>query len=407
MTPAPPSAPRVLIVGLGISGIATAIALHKAGWQPVIIEKAPARRGGGYFIALFGVGRIAAERLGILGGLHNRIPVPSVNHQVDRAGRRRPGVGFADVPGAPWMMMRGDVERAAFAALPDDAEVRFATVPEAIEQDATGVSVRLRNTADGTTQTERFDLVVGADGLRSTVRTLAFGPPQRYLHRLGYMIAAFAMPGPLPGLAQGEGAILTESGRSFQVFPFGDGPPTVLFSYRTDDVDAEFTKPPAQRIREVYGPEPLGALMEAAVQVLESGGEYLFDSVEQSRLDAWHHGRVVLIGDAAWCVTLYAGMGATSGIAAADLLGIMLQRHPGNLQAALTAWETKLRPYVTEYQKAGVTNRAFLTPTGRAEMVRRAVLMRVRRRLIGNAWLRRRLLNSKPIRIRNTDLATV
>ncbi|MEU6711682.1 FAD-dependent monooxygenase [Nonomuraea sp. NPDC046802] len=405
MTPVHPSSRRALVVGLGISGIATAIALHKAGWRPVVIEKAPARRGGGYFIAMFGAGRIAADRLGILKGLHNRIPVPSVNHQVDRAGRRRPGVGFADIPNGPWMMLRGDVERAAFDALPDDVEIRYATVPEAIEQDADGVTVTLRDTANQATRTERFDLVVGADGLRSTVRTLVFGPPQQYLHRLGYMIAAFALPSALPGLPRGEGAILTEPGRSFWVFPFHDRPPTVLFSYHTDDVDAEFAKPPAQRIREVYGPEPLGDLMEAAVQVLESTDEYLFDSVEQSRLDSWHRGRVVLVGDAAWCVTLYAGMGATSGIAGAELLGIMLRRHSGDLDTALTAWEQKLRPLIDVFQKTGVTNRIVFTATTRAERVRRTLMMRLRRTLFGSARLSRLLARSKQMRLRNEDMA--
>ncbi|MEV0622060.1 FAD-dependent monooxygenase [Nonomuraea sp. NPDC050404] len=405
MTTAPKSPPRALVVGLGISGIATAIALHQAGWRPVIIEKAATRRSGGYFVGLFGSGRIAADRLGILKGLHNRIPIPSVNHEVDRAGRRRPGIGFADLPEGPWMVMRGDIERAAFEALPDEVEVRYATVPEAIEQDAGGATVTLRDTTANSTRTERFDLVVGADGLRSTVRRLAFGPPEKYLHRLNYMIAAFALPGDLPGLARGEGAILSEPGRSFWVFPFADHPSTVLFSYHTDDVDAEFTKPAARRIREVYGPEPLGDMMEAAVRTLESSDEYLFDSVEQARLDSWHRGRVVLVGDAAWCVTLYAGMGATSGIAGADLLGTMLRRHPGDLETALTAWEDKLRPAIDAFQKTGVSNRIGFTATTPAERVRRALLMRFRRVVLGSAGLSRRLANSRQFRLRNQDMA--
>ncbi|WP_433362756.1 FAD-dependent monooxygenase [Streptosporangium sp. CA-115845] len=404
-TTSPKSSPRALIVGLGISGISTAIALRKAGWTPVIIEKAATRRGGGYFIGMFGSGRIAADRLGILKGLHNRIPSPSVNYEVDRSGRRRPGMGFADLPNGPWMMMRGDVERAAFDALPEDVEVRYATVPEAIEQDGEGVTVTLRNTADHSTHSERFDLVVGADGLRSTVRRLAFGAPEKYLHRLNYMIAAFALPEDLPGLTRGEGAILVEPGRSFWVFPFADRPSTVLFSYRTDDVDAEFATPAARRIREVYGPEPLGEMMEAAVRVLESSDEYLFDSVEQARLDRWHRGRVVLVGDAAWCPTLYSGMGATSGIAGADLLGAMLRRHPGDLEQALTSWEQKLRPYVDAHQKSGVSNRVGFTPTTRAERVRRALLMRFRRVVFGSPALYRLIARSKQMRLRNEDLA--
>ncbi|MEV1175514.1 hypothetical protein [Nonomuraea sp. NPDC049784] len=60
---------RALVVGLGVSEIATALRLRQIGWTPVIIERAADRRSGGYFIALFGAGRAAAQRLGILDNL--------------------------------------------------------------------------------------------------------------------------------------------------------------------------------------------------------------------------------------------------------------------------------------------------------------------------------------------------
>ncbi|MET7464024.1 NAD-binding protein [Nonomuraea sp. NPDC005501] len=103
MTSSSSSRKRALVVGLGVSGIATAIGLRRIGWEPVIVERAPGR---------------------------------------------------------------GDVERAAFAALPHDVEIRYATTPTHIEQDASGAEVTLEH--DGGSVTERYDLVVGADGLRST-----------------------------------------------------------------------------------------------------------------------------------------------------------------------------------------------------------------------------------------------
>jgi hypothetical protein len=67
-------------------------------------------------------------------------------------------------------------------------------------------------------------------------------------------------------------------------------------------------------VRAVFGPV-LGAVLGAALDVLESAEHVLFDSVEQVHMDSWHRGRVVLVGDAAWCVTPHAGMGASSGMA--------------------------------------------------------------------------------------------
>ena len=234
--------------------------------------------------------------------------------------------------------------------------IRFSTTPTAISQDGDGVSVVLTNTQTQESTTERFDLVVGADGIRSTVRQLVWGPHERYLDRLGFMICAFELSEPLPGLVQQEGAVLSEPGRSFWVFPFADHAPTVLFSYQVDDVEAERAKARqtgvSQRLREVYGPEPLGDMMSAAIEHLENTDEFLFDSVEQVKVDHWHDGRVVLLGDAAWCPTLYSGMGATSALAGADALGLMLAKHPDDVETALSAWENKLRPAITDFQQS-------------------------------------------------------
>lgn len=393
-----------LVVGAGISGLSTAIALAKAGWRPVVVERASQRRRSGYFVVMYGSGRIAAERLGMT-GLRNRMPVDSRTSQIDRAGNRRPGLGFQDVPGVPWMLLRGDVERAAFDALPEGLDIRFSTVPTAIEQDAGGVDVTLHDTSSDRTTVERFGLVVGADGLRSTVRRLVFGPPERFLQPLGYMIAAFALPGALPGLEASEGVILGEPGRSFWVFPFADHPPTVLFSYRTDDVDAEFGRPVAERIREVYGPEPLGDLMESAVRTLESTDEVLFDSVAQVRVDGWHEGRVVLIGDAAWCVTLYVGMGAAAGIAGADALGRRLEAHPDDLEAALTSWEAKLRPAIADFQASARSMRPLFTQESAAEMRRLNATLGFRRMVLRSRLFSGVLARTRRFRLRNSDLA--
>jgi 2-polyprenyl-6-methoxyphenol hydroxylase-like FAD-dependent oxidoreductase len=394
---------RVLVVGMGVSGIATATRLHRAGWTPVIIERAASRRSGGYFVALFGAGRAAARRLGILEHLHDRTSsVQSLD--IDRAGRTRPGMAYSDIPGDAWLMLRGDVEKAAFAKLPEDVEVRYATVPTAIAQDADGVDVTLLDTATGTSTTERFDLVVGADGLRSTVRSLAFGPHERYLKRLGYMIAAFEYPGTPAGLAPGGGATLLEPDRSMWVFAFADHDPTILLSYRTDDVDAEFTRPPAERVRAAFGPQPPGSTLGAVLDALETTDALLFDSAEQVHLDTWHKGRVVLVGDSAWCVTLYAGMGVSAGLVGADLLGSMLERHPDDLEAALTKWERGLRPYISHYQDAAPDERKIFVMDNRRQILMRRALPALLKNKLGKRLADRIIQADQIIKYKSPDI---
>ncbi|MEU8148760.1 FAD-dependent monooxygenase [Nonomuraea sp. NPDC048901] len=369
---------RALVVGLGIAGIATALRLRQVGWEPVLVERAAARRSGGYFIMLFGAGAASARRLGVLEAIGDRTPQPAP-YEVNRSGRRRsPGVSPAGLPGKPRVVLRGDIERALFSALPDDVEIRYSTVPTRITQDDSAVEVTLHDTASDTTVTERFDLVVGADGMRSTVRELAFGP-QDYLHPLNYMIGATVLDKPIEGIDQDQGLTLAEPGRSAWIFPFSDHAPGLLFSYRTDNIDAEFTRPPIESIRAAFGPQPPGPVLEKLLTAFEQAPNHLFDSVNQVKMPRWHRGRVVLVGDAAWCVTLYAGMGASSGIAGGELLGTMLQRHPADMPGALRAWEAQLRPFIHTEQNTALTTRRLFTPHDRKEQIMRTLMLRLMR----------------------------
>ncbi|TWF82269.1 2-polyprenyl-6-methoxyphenol hydroxylase-like FAD-dependent oxidoreductase [Pseudonocardia hierapolitana] len=396
---------RALVVGLGISGTASALRLHRAGWDVVVLEKAPERRRGGYFIALFGTGIAAAERLGIAGAVPDRADPSGASYDIDRTGRRRRGLGYANLPGKNRLVVRGDIEDAAFSALPDEAEIRYATVPTALAQDFDGVDVEIRDLNTETTTIERFDLVVGADGLRSTVRRLAFEPEQNRTHRLGYMIAAFSLPEPVPGYRKQDGLILAEPGRSVWVFSFSDRPPTVLFSYRTDDVDAEFTRPAIDSLRAAYGPEPTGSTLGWLLDQFEKAPDHLFDSAEQVHLEHWHRGRVVLVGDAAWCLTLYSGMGASTGLAGADLLGTMLERHPDDVPAALRDWEEHLRPFIDYHLRSGVSMRSFFTPANQKELLLRSVVNHLSRLPIAQKLLAKTKTDSADARMKSLDIA--
>ncbi|WIX98163.1 FAD-dependent monooxygenase [Amycolatopsis mongoliensis] len=394
---------RVLVVGTGVSGIATAARLRRSGWRPVLVEKAPARRSDGYFIVLFGAGQAAADRLGMLDAVHDRATTTQ-KLDIERDGSGRPGMSFSDLPGKPWTMLRGDIEKAAFSVLPDDVEIRYSTVPTAIDQDADGVDVTLLDTVTGTSVTERFDLVVGADGLRSTVRSLVFGPHEKHLRRLDYMVAAFQFDGTPAGLVPGQAVTLLEPGRSMWVFAYRDHDPTVMMTYRTDDVDAEFRRPPVERLRAVFGPRPLGETLGDVIGALDRADRILFDSAEQVRMDAWHKGRVVLVGDAAWCVTLYAGMGVSSGLTGAELLGVMLDRHGADVGAALDAWEQALRPYVDHYLDGAFADRKVFVVNTRLEILFRRMVPRLRRFRLGRRLVDRMVRIDEIAKYKNVDI---
>jgi 2-polyprenyl-6-methoxyphenol hydroxylase-like FAD-dependent oxidoreductase len=95
-------------------------------------------------------------------------------------------------------------------------------------------------------------------------------------------------------------------------------------------------------------------------------------------MDTWPKGRVVLVGDSAWCVSLYAGMGVSSGLAGADLLGTLLERHPDDIDTALDHWETTMRPYIDDYQHSAFTQRAIFVMDDDRQIGMRRLVTRLR-----------------------------
>lgn len=103
---------------------------------------------------------------------------------------------------------RGDLAAALYDATRDDVTYRFGDSIEALDEDADGVEVTFRSGLR-----RRFDLVIGADGLHSRTRALAFGPEEQFHRYLGYCFAGFTMPNPLGALPRGRDVERARPGR--------------------------------------------------------------------------------------------------------------------------------------------------------------------------------------------------
>ena len=366
---------RALVVGLGIAGMAAAISLKKAGWTPIIVERAPERRTGGYFIGVTQDGKDAAAKLGICEDLHFSTPKKSDNWHMTADGGRVRVAGFADQPTKPDTLLRGDIEDALWHSVDGQIEVRYATTPVAITDDGDEVHVCLRDGL-GKESLETFGLVVGADGLRSTIRKLVFGPNERFMRPLNTVICAYQLENQMETFRPRDGIILNEGNRSIWIFPLEDHAPTILFAYRTDDVDAQFKQPPRQTLRNAFDGFGLDEIVDEALHDLDRTDSFLFDSVNEVRMEQWHKGRVVLIGDGAWCLTLFSGMGATTAMMGGQQLGDALASHENNVSAALDAWEESLRPFIKKQRKLVWLKSQLFVPSNKFFFVLRRIVMR-------------------------------
>ena len=170
----------VLISGIGIGGPTLAFWLQAAGFEPTLIECAPTLRTGGYVLDFWGLGYDIAERMGLARDIERVGYHMREMRIVDDGSTRVAGFGtkvFRELTGGQFVTLgRSDLSRLLFEKVGRTTEVIFGNEIVGLQDDADGVQVQFKGGSE-----RRFDLVIGADGLHSTVRRLVFGPQKTCL----------------------------------------------------------------------------------------------------------------------------------------------------------------------------------------------------------------------------------
>ncbi|MBL7262156.1 FAD-dependent oxidoreductase [Paractinoplanes lichenicola] len=345
---------RVLISGAGISGLTTAYWLDRYGFRVTVIEKAPAPRPGGHALDVRGPGLEVAARMGLLGTLHDRSTkltgismVDADGQEIFRSTESTLTGGQLDSPDVE--IMRDDLCQILHEALDDRIELVFGDSVTALTQDENGVDVTFATGAP-----RRFDLVIGADGVGSGARQIAFGPHERFVHAFGTVyVATFSMPNFLDldrweVLYQQEdpylGAMVMGLDRDAAARAYlGFGAPEAV-DYDLRDIDAQ---------KRLLADRLAGAGWEIPriVDHMLTAGDFHFYSLSQVRMDAWSRGRITLTGDAGYAVSLGTGQATTVAMTGAYVLAGELAAHRDDLAAGLAAYESALRDYVIRNQE--------------------------------------------------------
>lgn len=349
---------RIGINGCGIAGPTLAYWLQHDGHEPVLFEKAPALRTGGYVIDFWGIGYDIAERMGVLDRLHERGYRFEEVRMVDDDGAvnaRMSVEALAQMTGGRFVSIpRGDIARTLYEAC-GDVDTRFGRHFTALEEKPDGVEVTLD---DGST--EQFDLVIGADGLHSAVRRLMFGDVD-VEHDLGACVAAFRLKG---YERRDENTYVMHNVPERQVarVALRNDETLFLFVCRSSLVETMPTAVPEIRatLHDVFG--GMGWEVDEILAKLNDGEDLYFDRVSQIRLGGWTKGRTALVGDAAACVSFLAGEGTGLAMAEAYVLAGELHRAEGDHEVAFRRYEERLSGFLADKQKSATRMLGFFVP---------------------------------------------
>ncbi len=329
---------RILITGASIAGNTTAYWLGRHGFDVTVVEAAPAFRDGGQNIDIRGVGREVLRRMGLEQAALDHGTGERGTVWVDGEGRA--AAEFltdeleGDGPTAEMEILRGDLARLLHDAAAPHATFRFGD--RIVGIDDTTVTF-----AGGTR--ERYDLVIVAEGVGSATRERCF-PGENDPRWMDLICAYFTIP-----RVAGDDATWrwynAPGKRSVSLRPDRHGTTRAMLSLSKPPEGEQAWDEERQKafLRERFA--DAGWQSARVLDGMDAAEDFYFDVLRQVRMPRWSNGRVVLTGDAAWCVTPLGGIGATLAVTGGYVLASELARSD-DIAAALAAYEEQMRPMV-------------------------------------------------------------
>ena len=357
----------VLISGASIAGPALAYWLNQYGFDVTVVERADAIRSGGYPIDVRGTAIDVVERMGVLPQLRAAHVDTGKLRFVDADGNTIATITPEYLAGGTTdrhiELPRGELASILYDLTRDgQARYRFNDFIEALHDDGAGVDVRFKSGAE-----QRFDIVIGADGMHSNTRALVFGPEAPFIRYLGFCFNLFSMPNNA-GLSH-EAVVYAEPGRVTGVYAVGDSRTLLVFlNFAADEPPFQSnTDVDKQRQRTAETFRHGGPIFRRSVEAMLRADDLFFDTVSQIHMPRWSSGRVALVGDAAHAPSFLSGQGSSLALVGAYVLAGELAVHSDPADA-FASYERITRPFMEANQALAKKGGSLLMPRTQEEL---------------------------------------
>ncbi|PYE21760.1 2-polyprenyl-6-methoxyphenol hydroxylase-like FAD-dependent oxidoreductase [Rhizobium sp. PP-CC-3A-592] len=336
----------ILITGASVAGNTAAWWLGHYGFDVTVVERTSEFRDGGQNIDIRGVGRDVLRRMGLQQtaldhgtGEEGTVWIDEQGGEVAKFVTVELG---RDGPTAEMEILRGDLARLLYEPARNRATFRFGDRVDGIEEGADAVSVTF---ASG--QIEQYDAVVVAEGVGSSTRELVF-PQENDPRWMDLTIAYFTIPRQADDNRMWRWYNATD-GRSISLRPDTHGTTRAMLSLQQPPNGEQEWTVEQQKAYMHQRFTDAGWQAHRVLAAMEKTEDFYFDVLRQVRMKRWSKERVVLTGDAAWCATPLAGIGATLAVTGGYVLASELQRG-SDIGQALSAYEGAMRPMVEKGQ---------------------------------------------------------
>ncbi|MCW9133694.1 FAD-dependent monooxygenase [Bacillus paramycoides] len=342
---------RVLISGASITGPALAYWLHRFGFDVTVIERAPALRSGGYAVDIRGAAVTVLRRMGILDQVRaadtSMNGVYFVNSKGEIEGQLSEA-SLANQQGLDIEIMRDDLSSILYDLTKDSIEYIWGDSITAIQETEAGVEVQFIHEKPQT-----FDLVIGADGLHSNVRSLTFGDEAQFKRTLGCYISIFTLENYLN--LDNRVLLYTMPGKTVGMYSARDNTEAKgMFLFQSealeyDRYDEESQKKLVENAFVGYTDWEISRILKS----MKEATDFYFDEICQIHMSTWSKGRITLVGDAAYGPSPLSGQGTSLALVGAYVLAGELKTTHGDYSRAYVTYEQEMRKFVEKNQKIG------------------------------------------------------